>query len=102
MNTKSIASTVIALAAMSSMSAFAQNYGEASEVFAAPATASTVSRAQVQSEYLKARQAGNVAVSNEGAFAPAVATASTLSRAEMRAEASHWVIMDGSNRKIYR
>ena len=104
MNSKLIASAVVALAALTGANAFAQGNlsGEAATAVTFPVTASNTTRAQVQAEYLQARQAGNVAVSNESAFAPAVATASTVSRAEIRAEASHWVIMDGSNRKIYR
>jgi hypothetical protein len=104
MNSKLIASTVVAIAALTGANAFAQGNmaGEAAYVVPAPSTISNTTRSQVQAEYLQARQAGNVAVSNEGAFAAAAAQASTLSRAEVRAEASHWVIMDGSNRKIYR
>lgn len=102
MNSKFIAATVVAIAAMSSASAFAQNYGEVSQVIAAPTTTSTVTRTQVQAEYIQARQNGAVAVSNEAAFAPVQAGPSMVSRADVQAEASHWVIMDGSNRKVYR
>ena len=104
MNSKFIASTVVAIAALTGASAFAQTSlsGEAATAVVFPITASNVTRAQVQAEYLQARQAGNVAVSDEAAFAPVMASPSTVSRAEVRAEASHWVIMDGSNRMIYR
>ena len=104
MNSKLIASAVVALAALTGANAFAQGNmsGEAATAVTFPITPSNVTRAQVQAEYLQARRVGNVAVSNESAFAATVAAPSTLTRAEMRAEASHWVIMDGSNRKIYR
>ena len=104
MNSKFIASTVVAIAALTGANAFAQGNlsGEAAYVVPAPTSTSNVTRTQVQAEYLQARKNGNVAVSNEAAFAPAMASPSTVSRAEVRAEASHWVIMDGSNRKIYR
>ena len=104
MNSKFIASTVVAIAALTGASAFAQTSlsGEAATAVVFPITASNVTRAQVQAEYLQARQAGNVAVSDEAAFAPVMASPSTVSRAEVLAEASHWVIMDGSNRMISR
>lgn len=89
MNSKLIASTVIALSALTGASAFAQNaqYGEAALVFAPVASTSTVTRAQVKAEYLNARQNGALAVSQEGAFAAAPATASTMTRAEVRNDA---------------
>ena len=93
MNSKLIASAVVAIAALTGANAFAQGNmsGEAATVITFPITASNVTRAQVNAEYIQARQAGNVAVSNEGAFAPATATASVASRAEVRAEAAAWV-----------
>ena len=99
-----IASTVIAIAALTGASAFAQGNmaGEAAYVIPAQTFTSNTTRAQAQAEYLQARNTGHVAVSNEAAFAAVVATPSTLSRAEVREEASHWAIMDGSNRRIYR
>ena len=99
-----IASTLVAVAALTGASAFAQGNmaGEAAYVTPASTFASNTTRAQVQAEYLQARNTGHVAVSNEAAFAPVVATPSTLSRAEVREEARHWAIIDGSNRRIYR
>ncbi len=99
-----IASTLVAVAALTGASAFAQGnmVGEAAYVIPASTPASNTTYAQVQAEYLQARKTGHVAVSNEAAFAPVVATPSTLSRAEVREEASHWAIIDGSNRRIYR
>ncbi|WP_371437486.1 hypothetical protein [Polaromonas sp.] len=104
MNSKFIASAVVALAAMGSSGAFAQNnlYGEAALAINLVATASNVSRAEVTGQYLQARQAGALPVSQEAAFAAAPAAPTALTRAEVREEARHYVILDGSNRKIYR
>ncbi|MFN5350875.1 MAG: hypothetical protein ACK5A0_15305 [Polaromonas sp.] len=84
-----IASTVIAIAALTGASAFAQGNMAGEAAYVIPAQTFT-------------SNTGHVAVSNEAAFAAVVATPSTLSRAEVREEASHWAIMDGSNRRIYR
>ena len=104
MNTKFIASAIVAIAAMTGASAFAQNRleGEAALVIAPVTLTSKLTRAQVNADYLQARQNGAVAVSQEGAFAVAPVAASGVTRAEVREEARHYVIMDGSNRKIYR
>jgi hypothetical protein len=104
MNSTFIASTVVAIAALSGASAFAQThqYGEAALVIAPVASTSQVTRAQVSADYLQARQNGKVAVSQEAAFAAAPATPGVRTRAEVREEARHYVIMDGSNRRIYR
>ncbi|MES2192391.1 MAG: DUF4148 domain-containing protein [Pseudomonadota bacterium] len=104
MNTKFIASAVVALSALAGASAFAQSSlsGEAALAIRPDVSASNVTRAQVQANYLAARQAGAVAVSQEAAFAAAPVEASTLTRAAVREEAAHYVILDGSNRKIYR
>jgi hypothetical protein len=104
MNSKLIASTVIALSALTGASAFAQTSlsGEAALAIRPELSSSNVTRAQVQAEYLQGRQAGTVAVSPEAAFAAEPVVASTLTRAAVREEASHYVILDGSNRKIYR
>ena len=101
---KFVFAAVVAIAGLSSAGAFAQNaqYGEAAQVVTPAALTSNVTRAQVESAYIQARQNGTLAVSQEGAFARTAATASTLSRAEVQTEASHYVILDGSNRKIYR
>ncbi|MES2511647.1 MAG: DUF4148 domain-containing protein [Pseudomonadota bacterium] len=89
MNSKLIASTVIALSALTGASAFAQSglSGEAALAIRPDLSASTVTRAQVAADYLAARQSGAVAVSQEGAFAVAPAAASTVTRAEVRNQA---------------
>lgn len=89
MNSKLIASTVIALSALTGASAFAQTSlsGEAALAIRPVLSSSNVTRAQVQAEYLQARQSGAVAVSQEGAFAAAPAAASSVTRAAVRNEA---------------
>lgn len=101
---KFVAAAVVALAGLSSAGAFAQTapYGEFALVVAPVASSSNLTRAQVESAYLQARQNGAVAVSQEAAFANAPAAPTLLTRAEVREEARHYVILDGSNRKIYR
>jgi hypothetical protein len=92
MNSKLIASAVVAIAALTGANAFAQSNmtGEAAYVIPAATTTSNTTRAQVQRDYIQARQAGDLAVSNEGAFAPVVAAPSVISRADVRAEAAAW------------
>ncbi|MDB5967070.1 MAG: hypothetical protein JWQ72_3570 [Polaromonas sp.] len=106
MNKKFATAAVVALAALTSAGAFAQSqnhlYGEAALVAAPATTTSGLTRAQVQADYLQARRSGTLAVSQEGAFAAAPAEASSVTRAAVRDEASHYVILDGSNRKMYR
>ena len=92
MNSKFIASTVVAIAALTGANAFAQSnqVGEAAYVVPAASTTSNTTRAQVQANFIQARQSGNVAVSNEGAFAAVKATPSMTNRADVRAEAAAW------------
>jgi hypothetical protein len=89
MNSKLIASTVIALSTLAGASAFAQSTmnPEAALAIRPDVSASNVTRAQVKAGYLNARQTGMLAVSNEGAFAATPAPASIVSRAEVRKEA---------------
>jgi hypothetical protein len=93
MNSTLIASAVVAIAALTGANAFAQGNmtGEAAYVVPAASTTSNTTRAQVQADFIQARQAGNVAVSNEGAFAAAQAAPSDINRADVRAEAAAWV-----------
>ena len=89
MNTKFIAATVVALAGLTSIGAFAQTapYGEYALVVAPVAMTSKVTRAQVQAEYLQARQSKQVAASNEGAIVFAPVARSIAMRSEVRADA---------------
>ena len=101
MNSKFIASSVLAIAALTSASAFAQSnvHGDL-DVVASPATSSGVTRAQVQAEYFQALQTGTVASSNSLTLVPAVTAESTANRADVRAEAMAWV-KTGSNNSIF-
>jgi Domain of unknown function (DUF4148) len=87
MKTKLIAATVVALAAMSSVSAFA----EKNPYTFKPIDLSTnTTRAQVQAEYLQARKEGTLPqIGETGEYMAAVKAPaeSTVTRAEVRAQA---------------
>ncbi len=87
MKTKLIAATVVALAAMSGASAFAQSsYKDNFPI----QLNSNVTRGQVQAEYQQARKEGTLPQLGEAGDYAAVAkapVASTVTRAEVRAEA---------------
>ena len=89
MNTKFVAATVVALAAMSSAGAFAQSRqsGEAALVIEPVALTSNLTRSQVQADYLQARQTGALPSSEEAAFVN-MPIASTLARSAVRSEAA--------------
>ena len=92
MNSKLIASAAVALAALSGANAFAQGntiYSEAGYVV--PYTASNVTRAQVQAEYVQAAKAGTVTGNDEAGVKQATAAPSTATRADVRAEAARSV-----------
>lgn len=89
MNSKLIAAAVVAIAALSSASAFAESnsqYAEPAEFANNSAYTSLVTRAQVRAEYLEARQNGTLAVTQEFDVNPAKDSVSTLSRAQVRSE----------------
>jgi hypothetical protein len=86
MKTKLIAATVVALAAMSGVSAFASTYSDNLPV----QVSSSTTRAQVQADYLQARKEGTLPQVGEAGEYVAVAkapVASTVTRAEVRAQA---------------
>jgi Domain of unknown function (DUF4148) len=88
MNSKLIATAVITLAALSSASAFAASnsqYAEPAEFARNSMTTSSVTRDQVRSEYLMARQNGALPAGQEFDVKPAY-SASKLSRAQVKAE----------------
>ena len=97
MKTTSIATALIAFAALSSVSAFAMThqYGEAALVAPPPTSMSTVTRASVQAEYLQARQNGTLPVSQEAAFAVAPAAVAYMTRAQVRDRAAMSTMKDG-------
>ena len=88
MNSKFVAASVLALAAMSSAGAFAQTHqnGEAALVNMPVAVTSNLTRSQVQADYLQARQNRTLPSSEESAFV-ITPIASNLLRSEVRAEA---------------
>ena len=85
MNTKFIASSLIAVAAFASSVAFAD------EVDTRPVTfVSTFSRAEVQAEYLKAAKEGSLPVLKDG-YSKTMSTSNTgVSRADIKAQAVLW------------
>lgn len=88
MKSSFIATAVLAFAALGSVNAFAaEQNGEAAAAIRFSPSTSLVSRADVKADYLNARKAGALSVSNEGAFAPVVQTAPIVTRAQIRIEA---------------
>ena len=88
MNSKFIATAVITLAALSSASAFAASssqYAEPAE-FARTGTNSSLTRAQVQADYLAARKNGKLVVGQEADIKPSDDSKSTVSRAQVKSE----------------
>ena len=89
MNSKFIASTVIALSALTGASAFAQDaqthlYGEAALAIRPVASASNLTRAEVRADNLNPGQNGEAAAN---AWARNQNVASTVTRAQVRSEA---------------
>ena len=86
MNSKFITAAVIALAALSSASAFAASssqYSEPAEFARSALSTNSVTRAQVQAEYLAARQSGKLVVGQEADINPAKDSVSSLSRVQV-------------------
>ena len=89
MNSKFIATAVIALAAMSSASAFAASssqYAEPAEFSRTSMSNSSVTRAQIQADYLAARKSGNLVRGQEADIKPANDSNSTMSRLQVKSE----------------
>ncbi len=84
-----IATAVLAFAALGSVNTFAatQQNGEAAAAISFNPSTSLVTRAEVQADFLNARKAGALSISNEGAFAPVIQAGSTVSRDQIRIEA---------------
>jgi hypothetical protein len=99
---KFVAATVVAIAALIGVSAFAQAgvqnrlEGEASTRVSFDTTPSKLTRAQVQTEYLQASKSGALPSSPEAGFAPVVASTSNLTRAEVVASMAKLHALDGS------
>lgn len=84
-----IATAVLAFTALGSINAFAaaEQNGEAALAIKPVLSASVVTRAEVQADYLNARKVGALPISNEGAFAPVAQTGSTVTRGQIRIDA---------------
>ncbi|MES2050921.1 MAG: DUF4148 domain-containing protein [Pseudomonadota bacterium] len=104
MKSKFFAATVVAIAALSGVSAFAQANvqnrleGEASTRVTFDTSPSKLTRAQVQAEYLQARKNNTLPLSDEASFSPAVAQTSNLTRAEVVAAMGKVHALDGSEK----
>lgn len=105
MKSKFVVATVVALASLTSVGAFAQTSsnrleGEASTAVRFEPSTSDVTRAQVNADYLQARNSGALPPSAEGDFVGAPASQSILTRAAVRAQAASWArtnAVDGRN-----
>ncbi len=99
MKTKLFATTVLAFAAMSSVSAFAmiQPYGESAQVIQPVVSTSTLSRAEVQADYLQARQNHMLPAHSEVSFVVVPTGAPTATRAEVRMQAATSTMKDGGS-----
>ena len=105
MKSKFVVATVVALAGLTSVGAFAQTAqnrldGEASTAVRFELSTSDLTRAQVNAEYLQARKSGALPLSSEGNFVAAPAGQSTLTRAAVREQAASWAKaneVDGRN-----
>ena len=89
MNSKLIATAVITLAALSSASAFAASgsqFAEPAEFARNSQTTSSQTRAQVQADYLKARQNGKLVMGQEADVKPSRDSVSSMSRAQVKAD----------------
>jgi hypothetical protein len=85
MNSKIIAATVVALAGLTSISAFAR---DSQDFFPPATTSSTTTRAQVQAEYFTALKDGTLTFGTDGAYVGIGKYAdSSTTRAQVRAEA---------------
>ena len=86
MNTKFIASSLIAVAAFASSAAFADTQ---SDSHPAPIV-STFSRAEVQAEYLKAAKEGTLPVLADASAGTTKTFTSNFSRTDVKAQAIEW------------
>ena len=89
MNSKFLAAAVITFAALSSASAFAASssqYAEPAEFARTGMTNSSLTRAQVQADYLTARKNGKLVMGQEFDIKPSNDSKSTMSRAQVKSE----------------
>ena len=87
MNSKFIAAAVVTFSVLSSASAFAASssqYSEPAEFSRTSVTTSSVTRAQVNAEYLQARKNGTLVIGQESDVNPSKDSASVLTRAQVK------------------
>ena len=98
MTTKLFASAILTIAALSSVNAFAMNRleGEAAHVVKPADIMSTLTRSQVQSDYVQARRSGALPLHAEGNSVLAPSSSSGLTREQVRIQAAMFVSKDGS------
>ena len=87
MNTKFIASSLIAVAAFASSAAFAE---EVDSRMAPVAAVSQFTRAEVQADYLKAAKEGTLPVLADGSTGTTKKFTSNVSRTDVKAQAVEW------------
>lgn len=99
MKTKLIATAALAIASLSTVSAMAMNsqYGEAALAIGAVTSASSITRSEVEADYLQARKSGALPAHAEASSALATGASTTTSRADVRAKAVQSVMKDGRN-----
>ena len=104
MKSKLFATTFIAVAALTGFSAFAQSNGqsrlegEAANAVTFSTLPGKLTRAQVQAEYLQARNNNALPVSAEAAFAPTVAQSGNLTRQQAVRSMGKVHALDGSEK----
>ena len=89
MNSKFLATAVITFAALSSASAFAASssqYAEPAEFARTGMTNSSLTRAQVQADFLAARKNGKLVMGQETDIKPSSDSKSTMSRMKVKSE----------------
>lgn len=98
MKTKLFASVILTIAALSSVNSFAMSRleGEAAQVVKPADFMSTLTRSQVQNEYVQARRNGALPRHAEGNSVLAPSSSSALTREQVRMQAAMFVSKDGS------
>lgn len=99
MNTKIIAATVVALASLTSASAFAR---DSQDFFQSNAISSTTTRAQVQADYFKAQKDGTLPTGTDGAYIGTTQSANSgLTRTQVHAQAMASIRMPADSEYLH-
>lgn len=98
MKTQLFATAMLSIAALSSVNSFAMSRleGEAAQVVQPADFMSTLTRSQVQSEYLQARRSGALPRHAESNSVSAPSSTTSLTREQVRMQAAMSVSKDGS------